>query len=483
MAPPGQPIRLLVNDRPVTLDCAPGRALVDVLRRDLGLVGTKVGCREGDCGACAVLLGEPAADGGLAYRVVCSCLVPVGDAAGRHVVTIEGLNVDDLSPVQRPIVERGATQCGFCTPGIVVAATGYLLEAEAFDEREAVSAVAGNLCRCTGYASVRAAIRDLEPLLDPAGEGPALPLPGRARILALVDRRALPRHFRDAPELLASIAAEVEDDGDDPAAIPVAGATDLLAQRPRELAHSRLRFLSRRPELKGVRIEGDRCLIGAATTMTDLARAPELRRIAPGLDRDLDLVCSAPIRNRATVGGNVVNASPIGDLTICLLALGATVRLARGGAHRELALADLFRGYKDLDLAPGEIVTRFEVPLPQQGSRFRFEKVCRRRYLDIASVNSAIALREADGVVVEARVSAGGVAPIPLALTRTGEFLTGRPVDEQTVRRAAEIAMSEATPIDDVRGSALYKRLLLGRLIIAHFAELFPDRVGPGVLR
>ncbi len=183
------------------------------------------------------------------------------------------------------------------------------------------------------------------------------------------------------------------------------------------------------------------------------------------------------IRNRATVAGNIVNASPAGDLSVMLLALNATVVLVRGDRQRTVLLRDFFRGYKVLDMAADEMIAEIRFPVPDPVTRFHFEKVARRDHMDIASVNSAIRLRLQDDRIVEAHVAAGSVAPIPLYLRKTSTFLQGRPISAATAREAAAVAGGEISPISDVRGSADYKRALLPRLILAHFLTLFPEHI------
>ncbi len=186
----------------------------------------------------------------------------------------------------------------------------------------------------------------------------------------------------------------------------------------------------------------------------------------------MDLMGSLPIRERATIAGNIVNASPIGDMTIMLMALDAELELASDGAARRLPLRAIYLGYKTLDLRPGELVESIRFRR-RPGLLFNFEKVSKRTFLDIASVNSAAAIRVENGVIVEAGLSAGGVAPVPLALEKTEKLLRGRAPDAETAWAAARSAAGEATPIDDVRGSADYKRLLLRQLVLAHFQVLF----------
>ncbi len=465
----------LLNDREVSVPRTAGTVLLDVLRDDFGLTGTKEGCREGDCGACMVLLGVPGPDG-IVYRTVNSCLFPLGDAAGRHIVTIEGLNGADLSPVQRALVDGGAIQCGFCTPGLVVALTGFLLSCATVSEADGVAALGSNICRCTGYASIRRAIgrlcsqfRDLEP-----SEGAS----SAARVAALVARGILPRHFLDAPARLRGLS------GKSPAPavgagsrVAVAGGTDLFVTRAGELREAGLDLLSRRDDIRGIRTEAGRCRIGAATTLTEVESSPAVRRAFPELGACLARIASLPIRNRATIAGNIVNASPAGDLSVIFLALGADLILSRGSERRTVRLRDFFLGYKVLDLKPGELVAEIDFPLLQPGDRFHFEKVGRREFLDISGVSSAIRLRLADDRIVEAHVSAGSVAPVPLYLRKTSELLRGKGVSTETAREAAAAAEGEILPIDDVRGSAAYRKALLPRLVLAHFLGLFPERV------
>ncbi len=464
-------MKLLVNDRVHDLPVPAGEVLLDVLRRRLRLPGVREGCREGDCGACLVLLGEPTDAGTWRYRSANSCLVPAGDAVNRHVVTIEGLNGEGLNPVQQAIVDEGATQCGFCTPGIVVALTAFLLDAPRLDEETAGEAVAGNLCRCTGYVSLR---RAAARLCAQFGDAPPPPRASRERVDWLVRAGVLPPWFLTLP---APLTPDQPDAADAAGATPVTvgGGTDLFVQRPEELERRPLRFAAREPGLTGIRVSEGVCRIGGATPVEDIGEDDRLRACFPELRAYWRLISSLPIRHRATLAGNLVNASPIGDLSIFFLALDARLMLRRDDRRREVPLREFFRGYKQRDLTPGETVEALTFNLPSGGDRFNFEKVSRRTHLDIASVNSALGLRMEGGRIARARLSAGGVAPIPLRLARTEAFLAGRGVTPETVREAMETARGELAPISDVRGSAEYKRTLLGRLVAAHFLRLFPD--------
>ena len=342
-------IRFILNREDVAVDLPAGMVTLDFLRRRQGLAGTKEGCREGDCGACVVLLGA-LRNGGVFYRPVNSCLLPLGDAAGRHIVTIEGLNADGLNPIQQAFVEEGATQCGFCTPGFIVSFMGHLLSSPQWDVDGATDALAGNLCRCTGYLSIRRAVqRVCTALAEPA----APDSPGRVE--QLVAEGWLPGYFLEMPNRLRPVVA-TRPTAARADAIPVAGGTDLFVQRPDELAEADLEFLSRREELRGVRLDGDRCIIGAATPWADLEDSPVIRKMLPGIGDCFKLLASRPIRHRATVGGNIINASPIGDVTILLLALNAGVVLSDGRDQREVQLREFFLDYKKLAKRPEELL-------------------------------------------------------------------------------------------------------------------------------
>jgi xanthine dehydrogenase small subunit len=470
----------LLNDREQGISWNPGAVLLDVLRDGLGLTGTKDGCREGDCGACMVLLGTPGAEG-IVYRTVNSCLIPVGELAGRHVVTIEGLKQRKLSPVQQALVHEGAIQCGFCTPGLVIALTGFLLSGIPLSEAEGIAALGGNICRCTGYVSIRRAITRL------CGRFPGLATGGgetsSERISALVARGVLPRYFLGISSRLhdlleASEARSPEGNGHEHRSpVLVGGGTDLFVTQADRLRDENLTFLSRREDLRGIRIEGGECCIGAATSLSEIEASPVVRRMLPDLGRHFARIASLPIRNRATVAGNIVNASPSGDLSVIFLALNARAVLAQGKQERRVLLRNLFRGYKILDMAADELITEIRFVIPGPSMRFHFEKVGRRPHLDIAGASSAINLKVAREHVVDAHVSAGSVAPVPLYLRKTSEFLHGQPVSPATALAASAIASREIKPISDVRGSDEYRRALLSRLILAHFLTLFPEQI------
>jgi xanthine dehydrogenase small subunit len=228
-------------------------------------------------------------------------------------------------------------------------------------------------------------------------------------------------------------------------------------------------------DLKGIVAVDGKCIIGGAATVSDMIASSVIRRAFPHFDEYAKLISSTPIRNIATVAGNFVNASPIGDLTIFFLALDARLTLSDGVKRRELSLRKFYRGYKLLDKGPGEYIERISFDLPGWDMLFHFEKVSKRTNLDIASVNTAILLRMSEGRIVEGHISAGGVGPVPAWLGGASAVMSGRKPDVELLEEVVERAQAEISPISDARGTEAYKRLLLGQLIKAHFLTLFPE--------
>jgi xanthine dehydrogenase small subunit len=444
--------------------------VLDFLRRKLGLHGTKEGCREGDCGACTVLLGEDF-EGQASWRAVPSCLLALGELDGRHLVTIEGLARDGLTPVMKALLDEGASQCGFCSPGIVLALTAFLLDSNRLDPLRAIVAVEGNLCRCTGYGAIRRAARRLA--ADFAGLE-ALPPSGPARLARLAEAGVIPPGLAS---LMGGFPAPGRiEHGRSPAhGLAIGSGSDYFVRHPYPEPGMPVSFLDHDQQLRHIELH-DGCLeLGAGVSWRDFFAHPLTRGHLPGVEAVEDRIASLPIRNRATVAGNIVNASPIADLSAVLLALDARLRLRSARRTRQLPLAEFFLDYKKTALAPGEIVETIRIPLPAAGSRFNFEKVSKRAHLDIATVNSAASLVCEGRRIVSCRLSAGGMAPIPLRLEAAEAFLAGKTVDAATVREAAGLAAAATRPISDVRGSAEYRRRLLERLVMVHFARLVPE--------
>jgi xanthine dehydrogenase small subunit len=290
-----------------------------------------------------------------------------------------------------------------------------------------------------------------------------------------VDQQIIPSYFLTIPERLArlNVSYNGQMNGD---SLPkhLGGGTDLYVQQHETIVEETLDFLFDKSHLNGIRQVGEYCEMGGAVTVTDIANSPVFQQYFPRLNQYIKLISSTQIRNMATVAGNFTNASPIGDLTIFFLALDATLILDNGNGKREIPLRNFYKGYKILDKQPGEIIETIRFKLPANEDGFHFEKVCKRTHLDIASVNSALYIKTNNEQIVSAGLSAGGVGPTPMYLSRCSEWLIGKTVSAELVLSLIDMAQSEISPISDARGTEAYKRLLLSQLIKAHFIELFP---------
>jgi xanthine dehydrogenase small subunit len=434
-------LAFLLNGRPVTLPPAtsPTVSLLDWLRgAGTALTGTKEGCAEGDCGACTVVLEEASG----ARTPINACLTLLGQVHGRAIRTVEGLRGPDGAPhpIQRAMAESDGTQCGFCTPGIVMSAWAFAQAGGAVHE-----ALAGNLCRCTGYRPILEAFAQIAP---EAAAPPALPPVAAARFEAPGQVFHLPASLA---ELLALRAA-------DPQAWLLAGGTDLgLRVSDHRETPGAVICLLNVPELHRLEAGPEALLVGAAVPyarLLDLCRAEAGFAPLAGL---LARLGSRQIRGLGTLGGNLGTASPIGDALPPLLALGASVQLASLAGTREMPVAAFLTGYRSTALAPGEVIVAVRLPRPPAGAHFACEKISKRHDQDIATVGAALLVREQDGVVAEARLAFGGVGATVLRAARAEAALAGRPFDAAQVALAAEALAEDLAPLSDWRGSAAYR--------------------------
>lgn len=443
----------------------PGMLLLDYIRYERNLKGTKIGCREGDCGACTVLIGNLKNDQ-LTYASATSCLTALGNIQHKHVVTVEGVNMDNLNPIQQAMCDEAGTQCGFCTPGFIVSMAGFCLNHQQPTYKNAIAAVDGNICRCTGYKSIERALTHITAMMQERDK--------QDPISFVTSKAILPAYFTGIKERLKLLASQPNGHAGKQGSRFVGGGTDLYVQQHDQMVYADINFLTNNQSLKGIVQQGDQCIIGGAATVSDLIASPLIQQYFPKISEFAKMVSSTPIRNIATLAGNFVNGSPIGDFSIFFLALNAILTLTNSEHSREVPLDQFYKGYKTLDKQSDEYVSAFRFKLPDQNTQFNFEKVSKRTHLDIASVNSALQLVMDGNIITYARLSAGGVAPFPLLLAKTSAFLTGKELTEELVSDAAELLQTEIAPISDARGTEEYKRLLLSQLIKAHFIKLFP---------
>ncbi|MEM5563872.1 FAD binding domain-containing protein [Psychroserpens sp. AS72] len=458
-------ITFILNNKTIKTSEHSGTTLLDFVRYQQRLTGTKIGCREGDCGACTVLVGT-LLNNTINYQSITSCISPLGNAHGKHIVTVEGTNLKDkLTTAQEAMKANYATQCGFCTPGFVVALTGFALSNSENNYNNALDAISGNICRCTGYKAIEKAAHQVVEKLENKTE---------TSFDWLIENEFIPEYFKSIPQRLKDIEIA---DLNQPKGKYVSGGTDLYVQQADHLADNDVHLIAEKDYLKGITIENGVCTIGTNATVSDLWNHSDVNSFFPKLKKHLKLVSSEQIRNMASFGGNLVNASPIGDMTIFFLALNSDITiLDQDQNERKKALKDFYLDYKKYDLKDGELLKAISFNLPSNYSFFNFEKVCKRTHLDIASVNSAIHISVENDIIIEAHVSIGGVAAIPKYLHETSTFLAGKTLFSETILEANEMLQKEISSISDVRGTSDYKRLLARQLFFAHFTELFPKK-------
>jgi len=475
-----RPLRFLLNGDPVEVTTASSHTtLLEYLRGECALTGTKEGCAEGDCGACTVVVAEPDSVGGLAWKPVNACIRLLPSVTGKAVFTVESLQADDGTPhpVQRALVDCHGSQCGFCTPGFAMSLFGLYKNAYRPSRIAVDDALSGNLCRCTGYRPILAAAERMYDLdAAPGWRAPGIAADGSrrssvdeeriaAQLGAMTDadgleygtdgRKWLAPRTRDA---LAAICAA------HPSARIVAGATDVglwITKQHRDLGD--IVYVGDCDDLKAIRDDQGMLEIGAAATLEDAFAAldPEWPELREAWKR----FASVPIRNSGTLGGNVANGSPIGDSMPALIALGATVVLQKGPATRELPLEDFYLAYQTTALVPGEFVASIRIPPRPNDVLLRAYKISKRFDQDISAVFACFALTLRGGRIAAARLGCGGVAPVPKRAAATEALLISRPWDEATAEAAAKCLESEFTPIDDMRASAAYRRRVLANLM------------------
>jgi xanthine dehydrogenase small subunit len=468
-------IRFIRRGKVVTVrDAQPRTTLLDWLRLDERSTGTKEGCAEGDCGACTVVLGRPR-DGRLVYEPVNACILLLGQADGAEVITVEDLATPQagLHPVQTAMVAHHGSQCGFCTPGIVMSLFSLYQEAPRPLSREQVAdALAGNLCRCTGY----------RPIVDAALDACASPADDAftarrdatlAALEALADDEDLfVEHeggFFAAPASEESLAALYLHHPD---ATLVAGATDVgLWITKGMMPLSRIIWLGRVRSLDAIVEEGGALSLGA---MVSHARAHgPLAALDPDLGELMRRFGSVQVRASGTVGGNVANGSPIGDLPPALIALGASVELRKGDAVRTLPLEQFFIAYRKQAREPGEFVRRLIVPRPGASDHVRAFKVTKRMDEDISAVMLACKVTVENDVITAARLAFGGMAGIPQRAASAEQALIGQPASDGTVwRRASDALTTDFKPMDDHRASAAYRMQVARNLVVKALAEI-----------
>ncbi|WP_313025048.1 xanthine dehydrogenase small subunit [Pseudomonas lopnurensis] len=450
----------------------PNTTVLEYLREYRGKTGTKEGCASGDCGACTVVVGE--LDGErIRYRTLNSCLTFVSALHGKQLITVEDLkDRGQLHSVQQAMVDCHGSQCGFCTPGFVMSLFALQKNAAVnqYDPHQTHEALAGNLCRCTGYRPILAAAEqacgDHQPDQFDARAAETI-----ARLKAIAPRETAELNSGDKRCLSPLTVADLAElYSANPDARLLAGGTDLALEVTQfHRALPVMIHVGQIAEMKKVEITDSRIEIGAATPLTDCYAA--LASEYPDFGELLQRFASLQIRNQGTLGGNIGNASPIGDSPPLLIALGAQLLLRKGTASRTLALQDYFIDYKVTAREPGEFIEKIIVPRAQPGRIFRAYKVSKRLDDDISAVCAAFDLKIDQGVVSDARIAFGGMAAIPKRAAACEATLDGAPWNQQTVERACEALAEDFTPLTDFRASREYRLLVAQNLLRKCFLE------------
>ena len=451
-------ITFVLNGERIEVDgLPPTTTLLDFLRERRSLTGTKEGCNEGDCGACTVMI-TSLEDGALVHRPLNACILFLPQLAGKAVRTVEAVSGPGgaLHPVQAALVEHHGSQCGFCTPGIVMS----LYAAYRNGRTDHDDVLAGNLCRCTGYAPILKAAEAAAEIDPPTWE---IDETKGLEALANGEMGLGGAHLPASADALASLYA------DNPEATIVAGATDVglwVTKRFRPVEP--MIFLHRVVELQGVTAaEGGGIRIGAGVTLEALL--PHMSDRHPDFAELIRRYGSLQVRSAATIGGNIANGSPIGDGSPALIALGAKLRLRHGEATRELPLEEFFIDYGKQDRAAGEFVESIFVP--DQPDTLRCYKISKRFDQDISALCGCIALHREGQVITTARVAFGGMAGTPKRAAHVEEALTGKPFIAKTIARAAARMGQDFEPLSDMRASAEYRLKVAKNLLVRYFVE------------
>jgi xanthine dehydrogenase small subunit len=471
-------IRFILNGRDIRLsEVGASRTLLDFLRLDQRLTGTKEGCAEGDCGACTVLVGRLGARG-LSYAPVNACIRFLASVDGCHVVTVEHLAGRDgrLHPVQQAMVDHHGSQCGFCTPGFVMSLYALWMEVSEPTEAQIETALQGNLCRCTGYAPIVRAAHAISRYGTPASDHLVTERAAIAeRLTAFNDaRRVVTGPEDDRAILPASVDDLAQCLLDSPEATIVAGATDVGLRVTKFLRPiGPAIFTGHLDALKTVAREGASLVIGAGASYGDCQAilAEHLPHLVPYWNR----IGGWQVRSMGTIGGNIANGSPIGDTPPVLIALGAEITLRRGAARRTLPLEAFFIDYGKQDRAPGEFVESIRVPLPGSDDRDAAYKISKRRDEDISSVAAGIHMTVTGGVIRNARLAFGGMATTPRRARAAEAALDAQPWAQASFEAAAEALTRDFTPLSDWRASSAYRmraaQNLLRRFHLEHDDE------------
>lgn len=482
-------ISFYLNAQLITTQVHPELTALKLIREHFGLTGTKESCAEGDCGSCTIALGKWE-NNNFIYRAINSCILPAAKLHRTHVITIEGLSQNkQLHLIQQKMLENRATQCGYCTPGIIMALFCLLTTNKNPTQAEIYSALEGNLCRCTGYVQINQAanaIRKLTAKTKNQTELKQLIFPTYVKQIksklkntpknslklkttkinsndfTITETYHIPNNLTTAFNLLAKFKSNAK---------MINGGSDLIVAANIHNDHNQhLIDISHIQSLTKISVTKTKISIGGAVTFAQIAANKSIKQKLPFLVNAIPQIASTQIRNIATPAGNIANASPIADAACILLGLNAKLILQTKTNQRKIALVNFYESYKKTKLKAQEIITAIEIPLPQL--KFAsFEKTAKRNAVDIATTNSVVTLEFKNKIITKCRIVFGGVAPYPKLAKKCATFLCGKKLDSKIITQAAQIALQEFQPISDVRGNKDYRALLIKNHLIKHLNQ------------
>ncbi len=470
-------IKFVQNGKIVCIDFTdspfnPSTTVLNYLRANPATRGTKEGCAEGDCGACTVVLGEITDDGTLTYKAVDSCVTFLASLHGKQLITVENLSQNlpqgqEMHKVQQSLVEEHGSQCGFCTPGFVMTSFAMYKNRATPDRKTIVESMAGNLCRCTGYESIyRATEKSLiNPQPDQFDQNRQQVVTMLSEIQnqsqtieILTNKQAywLPFSLRDALEIRQK----------HPDATIINGSTDVAVKQNKTFVFPvKILDLSKVAELKGIKVANEKFILGAGTLLEELKRFAE--KSFPVLMPVLSHFASLQIRNTATLGGNLCNASPVGDLIPMMFALKATAVIKSQNGERKVGFEEFITGYRQTCLKPNEMLVAVEIAPLQGSEKVRFEKVTNRQHVDISTVSLATRIKVDDkNMISEIVLAYGGMAAMTKRAINTEQHFFGKELTENTIKNAMEHLVDDFTPVSDARSDKEYRMQVAKNLIL-----------------